>query len=232
MMMKIKNVIWSVLFTSAFCVAQNPVIKLANLEQTARVQNDLKYSVDGIEGHQYFLDEWGTGKIIINDSIINTQARIQFDMVSGEPIIGNEYKEGKGFILRDKSVTGFVINNTNFVRISSEKFLDKTKQKFFVVPVFTNENYFIIKYSKTLKEPYIANNGYNEADLNKKYVTQKKYYILNKEGKYIEVRLKEKKILKALKTNNKELKKYIKSNNLNLKESSDLITFLNYYHSL
>ena len=43
---------------------------------------------NNIDGHQYYLDEWGSGKIIINDSINATQARIQFNMVSGKPIIG------------------------------------------------------------------------------------------------------------------------------------------------
>jgi hypothetical protein len=37
-------------------------------------------------------------------------------MGSGEPIIGSTTSGKKGFILRDKSVTGFVINDTYFVK--------------------------------------------------------------------------------------------------------------------
>ena len=64
-----KKVLLSLLFLSRLCSAQRPVINLANIAQTVRVQNDLKYTLDDIDGHQYLLDNWGTGKIIINDSI-------------------------------------------------------------------------------------------------------------------------------------------------------------------
>jgi hypothetical protein len=66
------------------------------MKQTARVQNDLKYTVDRINGHQYLLDDWGSGKIIINDSINAYKEKIQFYMVSGEPIIGSTSNEKKG----------------------------------------------------------------------------------------------------------------------------------------
>ena len=227
-----KKIFLSFLLLSGICVAQNPVIKLANLEQKARVLNDLKYSVDGIEGHQYFLDDWGTGKIIINDSINAPQARIQFDMVSGEPILGNSAKEKKGFILRDNSVTGFVINNTKFIKISKDNFLNEIDKKYFVTPMFSKNNYLIIAYSKVLKEPYILNNGYNKTDSNKRYVSIKRFYLLNKDSKYVQVKLKKKDILKALSDKEKEVKKYVKSNKLNLKKEKDVVDILDYYHSL
>lgn len=227
-----KKVCMSLLFLSSLCLAQNPVFKLANLQQTATVQNDLKYTVDGIDGHQYLLDEWGTGIIIINDSINTVQARIQFDMVSGEPIIGNAHRAEKGFILRDKSITGFVINNTKFVRVPSSQFQEKMDRSYFVTPMFSKNNYLITNYSKYLKEPYVNNNGYNKTDLNKKYVTLKKYYFLNKDNKYVSLKLKKKEILKLLSDKENELKKYIKNQDLNLKDEKDVSNLLAFYHSL
>ena len=50
--------------------------------------NSMNNMFNNIDGHQYYLDEWRSGKIIINDSINATLERILFDMVSGEPIIG------------------------------------------------------------------------------------------------------------------------------------------------
>jgi len=227
-----KKIFMSLLFLSSVCIAQNPVIKLANLQQTATVQNDLKYTVDGIDGHQYFLDDWGTGKITINDSINTVQARIQFDMVSGEPIIGNAHRAKKGFILRDKSITGFVINNTKFVRIPSSQFQEKMNRNYFVIPMFSNNNYLIINYSKYLKEPYVLRNGYNDGELNKKYLERKEFYILNKDNKYISLKLKKKEILKVLSDKEKELTRYTKDNDLNLKKEKDVGELLTYYHSL
>ncbi len=229
-----KKAIWGILFLTNICIGQNLLEKLAVFEESARVFNDMNYSVDGIDGHQYFLDNWGTGKIIINDTVNAPQARIQFDMVSGEPIIGNSTKENKGFILRDKSVSGFVINNNKFIRIKSNKFLEEVDRNYFAVaaPLLSENNYLIISYSKILKEPYVLNNGYNNIDQNKKYVSLKKFYVLNKENKYIEIKLKEKSILNALAEKKKELKKHIRSKKLNVKKESDAVKLITYYHSL
>lgn len=227
-----KKVLWSIFLLGNVCIGQNLVANLANIEQSARVFNEMKYSVDGINGHQYYLDEWGTGKIIINDSINAPQSKIQVDLVSGEPIIGNTSKAKKGFILRDKSITGFVVNNTNFIRIPRANFLEEVDRDYFITPLLSKGNYLLISLHKVLKEPYVLKNGYNDTDQNKKYVTVKKFYILNKDKKYIAVKLKQKTILKALSDKTKELKKYIKSNHLNLKEEKDVIKLLSYYHSL
>ena len=227
-----KKVLLSLLFLSSVCSAQNPVINLANIEQTARVQNDLKYTVDGIEGHQYLLDDWGSGKIIINDSINAYKEKIQFDMVSGEPILGNTSSEKKGFILRDKSVTGFVINDTHFVKIPASMFLTRVERPYFMVPAFSKNKYLLADYSKKLKEPYVLKNSYNNASPNKKYVTLKKYYILNKDGKYVSVKLKKKAILAILSDKEKGLKKYVKTQNLSYKDQKDVAKILAYYHSL
>ncbi|MGJ8745239.1 hypothetical protein [Polaribacter sp.] len=228
-----KKLLWSIFLFGNVCVAQNLLGKLAVFEESARVFNDMKYNVDGIDGHQYLLDEWGTGKIIINDSIDAVQSRIQLDLVSGEPIIGNASRAKKGFILRDKSITGFVINNTPFVRIAKEKFTEEVDRDYFAVPTLSDKNYLIINYNKILKEPYVLNNGYNDSsELKKKYVTIKKYYILTKNDTYVNVKLKEKYILKELEDKKKELKKYIKSNKLKLKNEADVVKLLTYYYSI
>ena len=150
---------------------------------------------NNIDGHQYYLDEWGSGKIIINDSINATQARIQFNMVSGKPITGESSSEEKGFILRDKSITCFIINDSKFVRIPPNMFLKGVERNYFAQPIYSNNNYFLIDYSKILKEPYMLNNGYNKVALNKKYIPSKKFYILNKDDKYVSIKLKKKAIL-------------------------------------
>lgn len=228
----LKKTVWAVLFISNICVGQNLVANLFLLEENARVLNDMQYSIDGVDGHKYFLNEWGNGKLIIKDSISAPQGKIQYDMVAGEPIIGNSENTKKGFILRDKSVTNFVINTTHFTRISKARFLERMDRNYYVVPSFTKENYLITDYSKILKEPYIANNGYNNASQNRRFVTIEKHYILNKNNKYIAVKLKEKDILKTLSDKKNELKSYVRKHNLNLKEIADVVSLLTYYHSL
>lgn len=89
-------------------------------------------------------------------------------MVSGDPIIGNYTIESKEFILKDKTVTAFKINEINCIRVKSDKFLDEVNRNYFALPLFNNTSYLLIDYRKILKEPYIANNGYNSSELNKK----------------------------------------------------------------
>ena len=227
-----KKIVWSLFLFGHLCTAQLLLEKLAVFQESATVFNNMQYSIDGIDGHQYFLDDWGTGKLIINDSIINFQARIQFDMVSGEPIIGNTSDKKKGFILRDKSVTGFVINNTNFIKIPSSMFLKEVKRNYFVTPLLTKSNQLLISYLKILKEPYILKNTYSDGNSNRKYITLKRFYVLNKNNKYIAVKLKKKAILAALSDKEVALKKYVKTQGLSYKKENDVAALLAYYHSL
>jgi len=226
------SLIWSLLLFANICIGQNLLANLSLLEEKSRTANDLKYNVDGIDGHQYLLDDWGMGKIVINDSINAPQARIQFDMVSGEPIIGNEHKPNKGFILKDKSITNFEINNIYFVRIPKSSFKEEMDRDYFSVPSLTKDNYLITDSYKVLKEPFVLSNGYNDTNQNKKYITVTKFYILGQNKKYVNVKLKEKEILNALSNKKSELKKYIKTNKLNLKKEKDVINLLKHYHSL
>jgi hypothetical protein len=55
-------------------------------------------------------------------------------MVSEEPIIGRATNEKKGFILRYKSVIGFVINHTYFVKNTLEYVFNKGRKTLFCIP--------------------------------------------------------------------------------------------------
>ena len=236
MLKNMKKAIWAILLLGNISISQNLLDKLAAFEESARAFSDVTYFVEGVEGHQFLLDDWGSGKIIINDSISVPQARVQYNMVYGEPIIGIRSRKKMGFVLKDKTLTGFQINNTNFIRVETDKFLDVVDRNYFITPIISKENYLLIHYIKTIKKPtYVSKNSYSNSNttaLKKKYITIKKYYILNPDNKYINVRLKEKDILKILLGKKKELKNYIKKNKLSLKNEKDVIKVMEYYYSL
>ena len=52
-----KKLLFVVLFFGNISLAQNLVANLLVIEQNARALNNLKYNVDGIDGHQYLLDD-------------------------------------------------------------------------------------------------------------------------------------------------------------------------------
>ena len=55
-----KKIVYVMFLFGNICLAQNLLGNLATFEQNARVFNDLKYSIDGIDGHQYF---WMIGEL-------------------------------------------------------------------------------------------------------------------------------------------------------------------------
>ena len=59
-----------------------------------------------------------------------------------------------------------------------------------------------------------------------------KYYILNKNKKYEEVKLKEKSLLKVYKDKKDQLSKYIKTNNIDIDSPEDMVPLVEYYLSL
>jgi hypothetical protein len=83
-----------------------------------------------------------------------------------------------------------------------------------------------------LSSPSAARNGYTNTSLNSRYKKYTRHYILNSNNKFVQVKLKEKDILKTLSDKKKELKKYIKTNNLNLKKEKDVVKLMTYYHTL
>lgn len=192
---------------------------------------------DGIVGNKYFTNSWSIGYLEINDSIKSPQAKIQYDLVNGELLIGTQNNKN-GFVILDKTVTGFSMDSDDgkkyFVRKKKSDFVDSSIEKEFFLNPFpiNNKQYILVGLKKVLTEPSAARNGYTSTSLNKKYKKYTSYYVLNSDKKYMKVKLKEKDILKVLSDKKKELKKYTKTNNLNLKKENDVVKLMTYYHSL
>lgn len=193
---------------------------------------------DGIIGNRYFSDSWSIGFLEINDTIKSPQAKIQYDLVNGDLLIGTE-KNKNGFVILDNSVTGFLMEIESgkkyFTKIKKSDFVDNNsiEKKFFLNPYpNTDKVYLLIDYKKILSNPTAARNGYTNTSLNSRYKKYTRHYILNANNKFVQVRLKEKDILKVFSDKKKELKKYIKSNNLNLKKENDAVKLVVYYHTL
>lgn len=192
---------------------------------------------DGIIGNRYFTDTWSIGHLEINDTIKSRQSKIQYDLVNGDLLIGTN-KNKTGFVILDKSVTGFLMETKDglkqFVRKKKADFIDSSIEKhFFLNPYpISNKQYILIDYKKVLSEPYNTRSSYTNTSLNRKYKKFKRYYILNSNNKYVLVKLKEKSILKALSDKKIELNKYVKKNKIKLKKEKGLVKLLTYYHSL
>ena len=65
-----------------------------------------------------------------------------------------------------------------------------------------------------------------------KFVLKTAVYVLNKQNKYVKVKLSSSSISKALKDKKKEIRSFIKQRGLKIKKASDLIPIVDYYYSL
>ena len=125
-----------------------------------------------------------------------------------------------------------------FAPVSKDKFTSKVDKYFF--EIFTNnlnKKYLLKSITKTQTLSHRAPAlGLGDENWEKKYKfsTEIRYYILNKDGFYVETKLGKKNILKAIDDRKHEtaLKKYIKKNKLKLKKAKDVQKLMEYYHYL
>lgn len=191
--------------------------------------------LEGIKGHKYFTGYWTHGFLTINDSIKSPKPKLQYDLSTGDIILGGT-DDKSGFAITDKSLTGFTIYKDNvaynFVRKEASDFENDVDRNYFHTPFpLSKKHYLLVDFRKKLKEPKLSRNSYTTTNRDKEYKKSKRYYILKKNGKYCKIHtLKKNVILKKLK-HHKHLKEYIKANNLNLKKEKDVHKLLEYYHS-
>lgn len=186
-----------------------------------------------VKGNKYYTDSWAKGTLIINDSIYSAQSKIQYDLVKGEVLINSDNVNNTGFIINDKSLTGFQILKKDklgyFIRANKENFIHPIKKDFLFDPFPSNkEKFILIDLSKKLIEPKIAKNHYSSIKNYSEYKERKNYYILNRENRYIKVKLKKKQVIKAL---GNEAKEIINEHKIDVKKINELHKLLKIYHS-
>jgi hypothetical protein len=193
------------------------------------------------KGTPYLYDEWKTGYIVINDSIINPQERIQLDLTNNELIIGAGKSKETGVVITDKSITGFAIiediNTTQkvfFAKVNSSNFEDSNRSiKFYeVISNLENNNYLIKEETKYLFDPNKSRGYQTQNSIPQEWKVKTSYYIKGKSGKYMKTKLSKKSILKKLGDKNTELKAYVNSKKIKFSKDQDVARLLNYYHSL
>ncbi len=190
------------------------------------------------KGNPYLYDEWKEGYLVINDTVISPQKKIQVDLEKGELIVG--IGEGRGTIIDDKAITGFAINKDNsvnkhlYIRLEPSQFenRDRTSHFYEVISNLEKTNYLVKEVQKYLYDPNKSRGYQTENSLPMEWKKRTYYFIKNSSGKYIKTKLNKKAVLKVLSNKNKEVKSYVASNKINFKKEHDIVKVLNYYHSL
>ena len=223
-----------------------PTLLIAQEKNT--IQNDVINVNSGNElrinyktenkGNPYLYDEWKEGYLVINDTVISPQKKLQIDLEKGELIVG--MGEGRGMIMDDEAITGFAINKENsinkhlYVRLAPSQFKDTDRASRFyeVISNLEKTNYLLKEEQKYLYDPNRSRGYQTENSLPMEWKKRTYYYIKGSSGLYIKTKLNKKAISKILSDKSKEVKSYVSSNKINFKKEHDVVKVLTYYHSL
>jgi len=233
-----KKTFFTFLLLPALIFAQN-VNNLQN-DVANRATNDgirINYKTED-KGNPYLYDEWKEGYLIINDSVVSPQKKMQVDLQKGELIVG--LGSERGMIIDDKSITGFAINDAKntgkhfYVRLEPSQFedLDRDSHFYELVSRAGKTNYLIKDVQRYLYDPNKSRGYQTENSLPMEWKTRTRYYIKNGNDIYVRTKLSKKSILKILADKSSEVKKYASSNKISFKKENDVEQLLSYYHSI
>lgn len=189
------------------------------------------------KGTQYLYNEWKEGYLIVNDTVMSPQERLQVDLLTGNLIIGSS--DEKGFIVEDKRVTGFAINKEDnktkhfYVRLEPSSFENKERKSRFyeIISNVVSTNYLIKEEQKYIFDPNLSKGYQTQNSFPKEWKIRSNYFIKNKNNIYVETKLNKKQILAILDDKSSELKSYAKAKKLSFSDEYDVVKLLEYYHS-
>lgn len=192
-----------------------------------------------IKGKDYLYEEWNKGMLVLNDSIFSMQDYLKYDAFKNRLLIKNRDNLNEVIEIEDKSITGFSIFEKDrnikhdFVWLRKKNFNGEAENCFYeLVFNLQNTNYFIKKNSKILFDPNRSKGSQTINNYPLEYRDKITYYIKNKEGLYVEVKLKKKEIIAVLDQHPNEMEAYEKMNKINYGKESDVMKLVNYYYSL
>jgi len=230
-----KKLFFTLILIPIFTFAQECKIIPSSCSQSSRIHIEESIFVTEAKESPFLYNQWKEGYLIINDSIASSQKKIHYNLETGELVIGT--KTGKTATLTGESLTGFVINDKNtahhfFTKINEIEFENSDSKALFYEVIYSQQK---INYLIKTERKYILglhkNKGYKGStplDYKKKI----SYYIKNNYGKYVEIKLNKRTILKVLDDKNLEVKAFALSNKINFNKEHDVIRVLDYYYTL
>lgn len=191
-----------------------------------------------VKGHPYLFQNWGSGYLIDSNGKLSEEKLLNYDILnhnltykvntSSEEIFVINGDQYPSFIVTDSKKTDF-----SFAKIKGSDFQKAKKVDKYYQLVNGNSNLVILESLKILKDPNAS--GWSSSSLSTKsaeYNLNTTIYILNDSEQYVKVKANKSSILKALKDKKKEIDAYLNDNNTKIKTESDLVSILEYYHSL
>ena len=210
-------------------IGQNPT-------NSGNLSDGFRITRSSPKGNPFLSSEWYVGYGINEDGSTTRPQQMNYD-IHGNNLVYKTGTNGETMKLIDDSFKGFILKNKNsellFSKINGDKFEREKRQTRYFQILSPPSQFVIIEYTKDLNDPNASGwTSSKDNTLSSEYDLNTKYYVLNDENLYTEVKLKRNSILRALKEKKDELKAYITSNKLDFDSEMDLVQLMQFYHSL
>ena len=191
-----------------------------------------------VQGHQYLLEKWVPGFLVDMNGKVSEKKLLNYDIKNNFATYKTSNQQKEVMVINSDLYSGFLLTGADnkrylFSKIAGDAFKKPKKMTKFYQLINSPSKRIILESKKNFKDPnasgWAASNGSSVAA---KYTLSKSLYVLNRAGKYVKIKASASSLTKALKDKKKELRNYIKSNNISIKNASDLIPVVDYYHSL
>ncbi len=213
--------------------------QIRNGQGTSSMGDDLFMSQGDVKGSPFFLEGWTKGTVYKDDGEFKDNQELVYNLFNNTLFLKIGIGLNDHMALTTKDISKFILYDNNgtksylFLKIEAEKFNDNKKNIFFYEAVDPKSDKVIIEHSKTFSDP--NSSGWQSSRYNNKageFKDLTKVYVLNKNLKYEKVNPKENAILKLFKENRKQIEEFIDSKGIKIRQASDLVAIVEYYHSL
>ena len=191
------------------------------------------------KGHQFLLKKWVTGYLVDNSGKLSEKKLLNYDIYNNNPTFKASNDQTDIMVIDKNLYSGFILSDNNrkkyiFSKIEGSSFKKGKRGAKYYELINAPKKTILLESYKVLKDP--NSHGFVPTSTNStkagKFVLKTAVYVLNKQNKYVKVKLSSSSISKALKDKKKEIRSFIKQRGLKIKKASDLILIVDYYYSL
>lgn len=180
-------------------------------------------SEDPVQGHRYYEERNKLAVVYINDKRAR-RCLIRYNAFNDEIEVTENDKVFNILKLDDIKI---VLEDDEYFY----KIFDSEEGKRFFILRNKGKVSFAKRVEKSVKLGKVATSGY-EKDTPSKYVTKRKYFIINEKGEVKNIKKLKKKDILALLDKKTELEQYATSEKLSFKNEEDLVKIIDYYNTL
>lgn len=184
-----------------------------------------------IEGTPYYNPEWTKGRVQLRSNNKTSEISLRYNANTNEL----EFKkDDKILIALPRMVTAFTLQNEESEKVTFKSGFKSPEHDIhpgLFLRVIHDGKVKLVAHHKTTFMKAHSMNPLTGKKVSK-YIPKKDYFLITKDGKYHDIKLKRKHILRALDQNEDELKNFAKNNNLDFGNEDNIAELLAHYDKL